>query len=61
MRDRLGLAAWWNRPIVNPTQTAIARFLKMPYSELESDFTKSQNEWNEFKKTLTDITTLEEV
>lgn len=44
MKDRLGKAVWWNRPLANKTQNAFVRAIRQPGSglpDLLSDSKKS--------------------
>jgi hypothetical protein len=45
MKDRLGRAAFWNRPLKNPTQLRYTRFVTQPGSELKGLFNNYQDEF----------------
>lgn len=47
MKDRLSRAKFDNLPVKNPTQNRWTRFMKMPYTKIESGFTKSQDDFKE--------------
>ena len=45
MKDRIGRAKFINLPVKNPTQTRYTRFMRMPYTRLESAFTRSEDKY----------------
>ncbi len=50
MKDYLGKSRFWNVAPANPTQTRFTRFIKGPFHQPESSFTRAARRWESMMK-----------